>query len=183
MKSSKGGVIEERYVVVIMREILIALSYLHHANVIHRDLKGGHFVVYLGVIADILKAANVLLTSAGRILLCDFGVSARLAYSHSKRTTFVGTPYWMAPEVIRPQSQYDTKADIWSLGITLYEMVTGAPPHAKEDQMRALIIIPQAAPPRLPENVGSKDMRDFTAVMLKELPVEVRAEAVHKQIP
>lgn len=117
-------------------------------------------------------AANVLLTAAGRILLCDFGVSARLIHTHSKRTTFVGTPYWMAPEVIQ-QSQYDTKADIWSLGITLYEMVTGAPPHAKEDQMRALLIIPKVKAPRLPETTGSKDMRDFVASVLREQPADV----------
>jgi serine/threonine protein kinase len=118
-------------------------------------------------------AANVLLTATGRILLCDFGVSARLIHNHSKRTTFVGTPYWMAPEVIQ-QSQYDTKADIWSLGITLYEMVTGAPPHAKEDQMRALLLIPRADAPRLPETTGTKDMRDFVASVLREQPADVR---------
>lgn len=106
-------------------------------------------------------------------MLCDFGVSARLVYSHSKRSTFVGTPYWMAPEVIKPGSLYDTKADIWSLGITLYEMIMGAPPLAKEDQMRALLLIPQNKPPRLPETVGSKDMRDFVASMLQELPANV----------
>jgi serine/threonine protein kinase len=117
-------------------------------------------------------AANILLTAAGRILLCDFGVSAQLIHSHSKRTTFIGTPFWMAPEVIQ-QSQYDTKADIWSLGITLYEMITGAPPHAKEDQMRALLIIPKAAAPRLPENIGSKDVKEFVASVLNKQPTEV----------
>jgi serine/threonine protein kinase len=80
----------------------------------------------------------------------------------------------MAPEVIK-QSQYDTKADIWSLGITLYEMVTGAPPHAKEDPMRALLLIPQAKAPRLPETLGSKDMRDFVASVLREQPIDVSA--------
>lgn len=78
----------------------------------------------------------------------------------------------MAPEVIK-QTQYDTKADIWSLGITLYEMVTGAPPHANEAPMRALLIIPQAKAPRLPETLGSKDMRDFVASVLREQPADV----------
>lgn len=124
------------------------------------------------------EAANVLLTANGNIMLCDFGVSARLNHNQSKRSTFIGTPYWMAPEVIQ-QSPYDTKADIWSLGITLYEMVVGAPPHAKEDQMRALLIIPKAKAPRLPENVGSKDMRDFVASVLREQPADVCLLSIH----
>ncbi|EJD37987.1 Pkinase-domain-containing protein [Auricularia subglabra TFB-10046 SS5] len=154
MKALPSGIVEERYVVVIVREVLVALAYLHKANVIHRDI----------------KAANILITSSGRVLLCDFGVAALLATTQSKRTTFVGTPYWMAPEVITTGSLYDTKADIWSLGITVYEMAMGAPPHADQVGMKALVIIPKAKPPRLPEERGTKEMREFVASTLRELP-------------
>ncbi|KAF8520023.1 Pkinase-domain-containing protein [Hysterangium stoloniferum] len=156
MKATKGNVIEERHSVVIIRELLVALVYLHKSGVIHRDI----------------KAANVLVTDQGRVLLCDFGVSALLATTQSKRTTFVGTPYWMAPEVITSGSMYDAKADVWSLGITLYEMVTGLPPHSNQVEMRVLALIPSTKPPRLAEHQGSKDMRDFIALCLKEVPGE-----------
>lgn len=106
-------------------------------------------------------------------MLCDFGVSALMATPYSKRTTFVGTPYWMAPEVINSGSQYDTKADIWSLGITIYEMVMGAPPHANQEAMRVLVLIPKVKPPRLPETLGTPDMREFVASVLRELPADV----------
>jgi serine/threonine protein kinase len=157
MKSTKANIIEERYSVIIVRELLIALAYLHKSGVIHRDI----------------KAANVLVTDQGRVMLCDFGVSALLPTTQSKRTTFVGTPYWMAPEVITSGSLYDAKADVWSLGITLYEMATGSPPHSNQVEMRVLALIPSTKPPRLTENEGSKDMREFLAACLKELPGEV----------
>ncbi|KAF8581957.1 kinase-like protein [Ramaria rubella] len=156
MKATKANVVEERYSVIIVRELLVALAYLHKSGVIHRDI----------------KAANVLVTDQGRVLLCDFGVSALLATTQSKRNTFVGTPYWMAPEVITSGSLYDAKADVWSLGITLYEMVTGSPPHSNQVEMRVLALIPSTKPPRLAEHEGSKDMRDFLAACLKELPGE-----------
>ncbi|KAH7099270.1 kinase-like domain-containing protein [Auriculariales sp. MPI-PUGE-AT-0066] len=156
MKACPAGVVEEKYCVLIMRECLIALVYLHKSNIIHRDL----------------KAANVLITSTGRVMVCDFGVAALLSTNHSKRTTFVGTPFWMAPEVITTGSMYDTKADIWSLGITLYEMATGKPPHADQVGMKALVIIPKAKAPRLPEDCGTRDMREFVAVSLRELPAD-----------
>ncbi|GJJ15018.1 hypothetical protein Clacol_009291 [Clathrus columnatus] len=160
MKATKGNVIEERYSVIIIRELLGALVYIHKSGVIHRDI----------------KAANVLVTDQGRVILCDFGVSALLSTAHSKRTTFVGTPYWMAPEVITSGSMYDSKADIWSLGITLYEMIIGAPPHSNQVEMKVLSLIPSTKPPRLAEHDGSKDMRDFLAMCLKEVPGE-RANA------
>ncbi|CAE6537753.1 unnamed protein product [Rhizoctonia solani] len=153
-KATPNNTVEEKYTGIIMREVLQALAFLHRNNVIHRDL----------------KAANVLISSDGRVMLCDFGVSALLATPHSKRSTFVGTPQWMAPEVILGQP-YDTKADIWGLGITLYEMATGAPPHADQDHMRALMLIPKLKPPKLPDsNDASKEMRDFMALCLRETP-------------
>lgn len=84
----------------------------------------------------------------------------------------VGTPYWMAPEVISA-SLYDTKADIWSLGVTIYEMMMKTPPHSDQFPMRAFILIKEGPPPKLPENVGSKEMKEFMAMCLKEDPKDV----------
>ncbi|PWN41867.1 Pkinase-domain-containing protein, partial [Ceraceosorus guamensis] len=155
----KAGHVAEKYCGVIMRESLVALAYLHKAGIIHRDI----------------KAANILLTDSGRVMLCDFGVAATLVSSsvHSKRSTFVGTPYWMAPEVITEGKTYDQSADIWSLGITLYEMACGNPPHADQEQMRAIMLIPKSKPPRFPsDGQFSQLMRDFLAACLNEEPKE-----------
>ena len=112
-------------------------------------------------------------------MLCDFGVSALLVTNQSKRNTLVGTPYWMAPEVAQPIPAYDTKADIWSLGITIYEMITGSPPHANLDGLKVVQLIPRTKPPRLSDNQGSKDLRDFVISCLRESPMEVsRSKAV-----
>ncbi|EAU91279.2 STE/STE20/YSK protein kinase [Coprinopsis cinerea okayama7 len=156
MKASKDGCIEEKYTSVIIREVLVALSYLHKVPVIHRDL----------------KAANILVTATGKVMICDFGVSALLTTVSSKRTTLTGTPYWMAPEVIQGVSAYDTKADIWSLGIMIFEMIKGTPPHSNLDKFKVMDLIPRAKPPRLQESEGSKDMRDFMSYCLKESPTE-----------
>ncbi|TDL17282.1 Pkinase-domain-containing protein [Rickenella mellea] len=156
MKACKNGTVEERYIVIIVREVLLALNYLHRMGVIHRDI----------------KAANVLVTAVGKVMLCDFGVSALLVTAQSKRNTFVGTPYWMAPEVAQPAPAYDTKADIWSLGITIFEMVTGSPPHAHLQDIKVVQLIPRSKAPRLLEGQGSKDLRDFVAICLKELSAD-----------
>lgn len=153
----KAGPIGEHYAAVIVRELLVALSYIHSIGIIHRDL----------------KAANILVTRTGHVLLCDFGVAASYVQgsSRGKRSTFIGTPYWMAPEVILDGKTYDYKADIWSLGITVYEMVTGNPPYAGKDQHLAISMIPKAKPPRLPDSSDySPSVQEFVAACLDEEP-------------
>ncbi|KAJ3737313.1 Pkinase-domain-containing protein [Lentinula guzmanii] len=156
MKASRDGCLEEKFISVIIREVLIGLSYLHKVPVIHRDM----------------KAANILVTSVGKVMICDFGVSALLATTSSKRNTLTGTPYWMAPEVVQAVPAYDTKADIWSLGIMIYEMVKGTPPHSNLDKFKVMDLIPRAKPPRLTDAEAGKDMRDFMSFCLKEAPTE-----------
>lgn len=155
-KCIKDGALEERWIMVIVREVLVALSYLHKSNVIHRDI----------------KTANILVQDSSKIVLCDFGVSALLPSSNAKRTTFIGTPHYMAPEVLT-SSAYDSKADIWSLGITIYEMATGSQPLAEIPQLQAISLIPKIKPPRLPDQFGSREMKDFLACCLRELPSDV----------
>ncbi|KAI7848191.1 Pkinase-domain-containing protein [Circinella umbellata] len=151
----KAGNIEERYISVIVREVLLALSYLHKNHIIHRDI----------------KAANILLTAEGNVQLCDFGVAGQTTVNSLKRNTFVGTPYWMAPEVIREGSSYDYKADIWSLGITVFEMAVGNPPLSNIDPMRAIIMIPKSKPPQIPDQF-SIFIREFVDLCLCEEPNE-----------
>ncbi|PKI85144.1 kinase that interacts with cdc31p [Malassezia vespertilionis] len=154
----KAGPVEERHSVVIMREVLVALDYIHHAGIIHRDI----------------KAANILVMRTGQVMLCDFGVAASFVHggTRGKRKTLVGTPYWMAPEVILEGKTYDYKADIWSLGITAYEIATGSPPHADHDQQQVIAMIPKNKPPRLPDGPYSSMMREFVASCLDEDPKE-----------
>ena len=143
-----GAPLEEAVVCVITRELLQAVCYLHDAHLIHRDI----------------KAANILLSDSGQPKLADFGVTGSLTATLQRRRTFVGTPYWMAPEVIA-QSAYNEKADVWSLGITVIEMAQGEPPHHQLHPMKALFLIDKAEPPTLSENTGcSRAMREFVAL-------------------
>jgi protein-serine/threonine kinase len=152
----KPGRLEEKYIGVVVREVLIALQYIHKQNVIHRDI----------------KAANVLITNEGKVQLCDFGVAAQLTATNVRRNTMAGTPYWMAPEVIMEGTSYDVKADIWSLGITIYEIATGNPPYCDKEAMRAMQLITKSKPPRLDGKQYSLLLKEIIALCLDENPQE-----------
>ncbi|XP_031415553.1 TRAF2 and NCK interacting kinase a isoform X2 [Clupea harengus] len=149
IKNTKGNTLKEEWTAYICREILRGLAHLHQHKVIHRDIKG----------------QNVLLTENAEVKLVDFGVSAQLDRTVGRRNTFIGTPYWMAPEVIacdeNPDATYDFKSDLWSLGITAIEMAEGAPPLCDMHPMRALFLIPRNPAPRLKSKKWSKKFHQF----------------------
>uniref|UniRef100_A0A671SWG5 non-specific serine/threonine protein kinase n=1 Tax=Sinocyclocheilus anshuiensis TaxID=1608454 RepID=A0A671SWG5_9TELE len=149
VKNTKGNTLKEEWIAYISREILRGLAHLHAHHVIHRDIKG----------------QNVLLTENAEVKLVDFGVSAQLDRTVGRRNTFIGTPYWMAPEVIacdeNPDATYDYRSDLWSCGITAIEMAEGAPPLCDMHPMRALFLIPRNPPPRLKSKKWSKKFFSF----------------------
>ncbi|XP_061499590.1 mitogen-activated protein kinase kinase kinase kinase 4 isoform X34 [Anopheles gambiae] len=154
VKSTKGQSLKEEWIAYICREILRGLSYLHTNKVIHRDIKG----------------QNVLLTDNAEVKLVDFGVSAQLDKTIGRRNTFIGTPYWMAPEVIacdeNRDATYDNRSDLWSLGITALEMAESQPPLCDLHPMRALFLIPRNPPPRMKSKKWSKKFHSFIDTVL-----------------
>ncbi|KAG5361412.1 Serine/threonine-protein kinase svkA [Yarrowia sp. C11] len=149
----KSQPFREDHIAVVMRDTLRGLEYLHKQRKVHRDI----------------KAANILLTTEGDVKLADFGVSGEMGLSIKKMRSFVGTPYWMAPEVIS-KAGYDYKADIWSLGITALELADGSPPLSGLSPMKALTVIPDRECPSLPHgNQFTELFREFIdACMCKD---------------
>ncbi|KAG8435322.1 hypothetical protein GDO86_013324 [Hymenochirus boettgeri] len=142
---------------VVCKQTLEALIYLHESKIIHRDLKAG----------------NILLTLDGDVKLADFGVSAKNTRTLQRRDSFIGTPYWMAPEVVMCETSkdkpYDFKADVWSLGVTLIEMAQIEPPHHELNPMRVLLKIAKAEPPTLAQpSKWSPDFNDFLKKCLEK---------------
>lgn len=155
VKSTKSLSLREDWIAYICREITRGLAHLHSSKIIHRDIKG----------------QNVLLTDNAEVKLVDFGVSARLDRTIGRRNTFIGTPYWMSPEVIAcdedPNAKYDNRSDLWSLGITAIEMAESHPPLCDMHPMRALFLIPRSPPPRLkPTRKWSKKFHAFIETIL-----------------
>ncbi|XP_052217159.1 mitogen-activated protein kinase kinase kinase kinase 4-like isoform X4 [Dreissena polymorpha] len=154
VKATKGNSLREEWIAYVAREILRGLAHLHGNRVIHRDIKG----------------QNVLLTDNAEVKLVDFGVSAQLDKTIGRRNTFIGTPYWMAPEVIacdeNPDATYDNRSDLWSLGISCIEMAEGKPPLCDMHPMRALFLIPRNPPPRLKSSKWSSRFHNFVETCL-----------------
>jgi len=152
MLDHENAILKEQEIATIIRESLLGLEYMHRQNRLHRDV----------------KSANILLHRNGDVKLCDFGVSNKIIDTVKKRDTLVGSPYWMAPEVII-RNEYDSRADIWSLGITTIELAQFEPPYRKESFLGALDRIKTGHPPTLNDDTKpfySKDMVKFLAFCL-----------------
>lgn len=166
MKYAYPEGLEEPVIATILKEVLKAMEYMHKQGAIHRDVKAG----------------NILIDSTGQVLLADFGVAATMERGGSwgnqpmARNTFVGTPCWMAPEVMEQTQGYNSLADIWSFGITILELAHGHAPFARLPPMKVLLMTIQSPPPTLENDTGkkhfSKAMRDIVAKCLVKDPTK-----------
>jgi len=147
--------LEDKYISIILKGILQGLDYLHKQGNIHRDV----------------KADNLLVSADGKVKLADFSISAERRSLAKKRFSIIGTPYWMAPEVITNEG-YDEKADIWSLGITCIEMAKGNPPHHRLQPTEALKKIIKGDSPSLVGDRHNKQFRDFVSICLNRDPAQ-----------
>jgi serine/threonine protein kinase len=154
-------VLDEGQMAAVTKECLEALQFLHSKNIIHRDV----------------KSDNVLVGFDGSVKLTDFGFCAQLANTESLRTTMVGTPYWMSPEVIK-KLKYDRKVDIWSLGILMIEMIDGSPPYINEQPFRAMCkIAMQEEPPTITAESQARISADTMNFLSRCLTIDPQRRA------
>ncbi|KAI1143222.1 kinase-like protein [Hypoxylon sp. FL0543] len=157
MKPTAPGGLQEKWIIPILREVAVAIYWVHKEGIIHRDI----------------KCANVLVTETGAVQLCDFGVAGMMETKLDKRSTFIGTPHWMAPELFDQNSQYGTEVDIWAFGSMVYEIASGLPPN-----VRANVGLPQLGDylrehlPRLDGDQYSDELKSLVAFCLEENPAK-----------
>ncbi|KAI0486479.1 putative serine/threonine protein kinase [Xylaria cf. heliscus] len=157
MKPTAPGGLQEKWIIPILREVSVAIHWVHKQGIIHRDI----------------KCANVLITEVGGVQLCDFGVAGMVETKFDKRTTFIGTLHWMAPELFDQNAQYGTEVDIWAFGSMVYEIASGLPPN-----VRSNIRIPQFGEylrdhlPRLTGDQYSENLKSLVAFCLEDDPTK-----------
>ncbi|KAI2781830.1 kinase-like protein [Daldinia loculata] len=155
MKPTTPGGLQEKWIIPILREVAVAIYWVHKEGIIHRDI----------------KCANVLVTETGAVQLCDFGVAGMMETKLDKRSTFIGTPHWMAPELFDHNAQYGTEVDIWAFGSMVYEIASGLPPNAT-----ARVGLPQLGDylrehiPHLEGDQYSDELKSLVAFCLEENP-------------
>ncbi|KAB5579991.1 kinase-like domain-containing protein [Coniochaeta sp. 2T2.1] len=155
MKPTAPGGLQEKWIIPILREVALAIFWVHKHGVIHRDI----------------KCANVLVTEDGRVQLCDFGVAGIIETKFDKRSTFIGTPNWMAPELFDPSSSYGTEVDIWAFGSMVYEIASGLPPNVVPGlDISQLGSYLKSHIPRLEGDQYSDELKDLVAFCLEEDP-------------